>query len=100
MTVRVIGRMTADPALMDKLFSERKSDFEAIAAEARTLGALHHEFLRGDGEVLLVDEWGSAEQFQKFFAEQKVIPSLMADAGVTTRPEINIYEVMDSPDKF
>jgi heme-degrading monooxygenase HmoA len=100
MTVRVIGRMSVDPEILEKLFAERKSDFEAVASEAKALGALHHEFLRGDGEVWLTDVWETAEQFEKFFASQPIIGSLLADAGVSAPPEINICEVMDSPDRF
>ena len=100
MTVRVIGRVSMDPDVMAKLFTERRDDFLAVHDAAVKSGAKHHEFLKGDGEVWIVDEWETGEQFQQFFASQPKIAALLADGGVTSPPEINIYEVMDSPDKF
>jgi heme-degrading monooxygenase HmoA len=100
MSVRVLGRVKVDPDVMEKLFRERKGDFIAVHDEALKRGALHHEFVKGDGEVWIVDEWESGEQFQQFFSSQPKIGELMADAGVTEPPDIKIYEIMDSPDKF
>jgi heme-degrading monooxygenase HmoA len=100
MSVRVIGRIKLDPETMQKLFAERKEDFLEVQANSVKAGALHHEFLRGDGEVLVLDEWGTAEQFQQFFGGQPKIGEIMAAAGVTEPPSFEFYEVMDSPDKF
>ena len=100
MTVRVIGRMTVDPAAVDKLFSERKDDFIAVHDAAVEAGARHHEFLSDGDGVLILDEWDTAEHFQQFFANQPKIGELMASAGVTAPPQFSFYEIMDSPDKF
>lgn len=100
MSVRVLGRVKLDPDVMEKMFAERKDDFVAVRDEAVKRGAIHHEFLRGDGEVWIVDEWETGEQFQEFFTSQPTIAQLMSDAGVTEAPEFSIYEVMDSPDRL
>ena len=44
---------------------------------AQTVGAIHHRFGIGDGFVLVVDEWESAEQFEAFFSN----PDLQAFIG-------------------
>jgi len=28
---------------------------------------LHHRFVSGDGELMVIDEWETAKQFQSFF---------------------------------
>ena len=66
---------------------------------AKKAGAIHHQFVAGDGEVLVVDEWDSAESFEKFFSDPR-IAGLMQSAGVAGPPEISVFQVMDSPDRF
>ena len=99
MSVIVVARLHADPAKVEALFKSHKSDFEAIAADAKKAGALHHQFLAGEGVTVIVDEWTTAEAFQTFFADPR-IASLMQEAGVAEAPQILIYEQMDSPDRF
>jgi heme-degrading monooxygenase HmoA len=100
MAVRVMGRVAVDPGVMEKLFSERKDDFESVHEAAVKAGARHHEFLNAGDAVIILDEWDTAEHFQQFFTSQQKIADLMATAGVTAPPEISFYEIMDSPDKF
>jgi heme-degrading monooxygenase HmoA len=82
------------------LFTSHKDVFERVAEAAKDAGAIHHQFLLGDGEVVIVDEWDTAESFQAFFAGNPDIPGLMEAGGVQGPPEIAIYETTDSPDKF
>ena len=100
MSVIVIGRFKSDPANLEKVFAERAADFVAVSEEAKGVGALHHQFAAGDGEVIIIDEWDSAESFQKFFGSNTVIPQIMQAAGVQGAPEFSFYESMDSPDRF
>jgi heme-degrading monooxygenase HmoA len=100
MTVRVIGRLSADPGLMEKLFAERKDDFVSVQKDSIQRGAKHHEFLNAGNELMILDEWESAEAFQSFFADQPIIASIMGELGVAGPPTFEVYEVMDSPDKF
>jgi quinol monooxygenase YgiN len=100
MSVIVIGRFKADPADLKKLFAERAADFKAVAEEAKGVGALHHRFGAGDGEVIIVDEWNDAESFQKFFGANTTIPEIMKAANVQGPPDFSFYELLDSPDIF
>jgi hypothetical protein len=100
MSVIVIGRFKADPADLKKVFAERAADFVAVSDEAKKVGALHHRFVAGDGEVVIIDEWDKAESFQKFFGDNKTIPEIMKAAGVQGAPEFAFYDAMDSPDLF
>ncbi len=99
MSVIVIGKFKADPAVLEKVFTEKSADFIAVSNEGKSLGALHHRFLAGDGEVIVLDEWDSAEAFQKFFENNTKIPEILQAAGVSAAPEFSFYEAMDSPDR-
>lgn len=96
MTLKVQG----DP---DKLLANSKANpdlFPGISQRGREYGALHHRFLVSGNTVLVVDEWVDAESFQKFFAASPEIQQIMADAGVTTEPEITFWEKLDLGDEF
>ena len=100
MSVIVIGKFKADPANLKKVFAERAADFKAVSEEAKGVGALHHRFAAGDGEVIIIDEWDKAESFQAFFTGTPVIAELMQAAGVQGEPQIEILETLESPDRF
>jgi heme-degrading monooxygenase HmoA len=100
MSVTVIVRMKADPANLKKLFESNRNDFVETSAAGRKAGATHHHFAAGDGEVVIVDEWDTAESFQAFFNNTPVIAELMKAGGVQGEPEISIFETLDSPDRF
>ena len=100
MSVIVIGRMQADPASVEKLWTTRKADFEAVAKEAKAAGALHHRWGFGDGEVVIIDEWPDADSFQSFFGSNELIPQLMQEGGVQGPPEFTIVEAKSGPDEF
>ena len=100
MSVMVVGKFNADPERMQAVFRNQEQDFLAVRDDARSQGALHHHFASGDGQVVVVDEWESAEAFQRFFASQTKVPELMRAAGVQGEPQFDIYPVIDSPDQF
>jgi quinol monooxygenase YgiN len=82
------------------LRSARSADFlESTSATAREAGCLHHQFAVGDGFVLIVDEWTSAEAFTSFF-DNPQIAEAMAASGAQGEPEITIGEAVDSSDRF
>ena len=62
----------------------------------------HKEVYAGDGECLVVDEWGSPESFQGFYEPQgEAIGSLMAAAGVQGEPgPPQFYEKLSLGDEF
>jgi heme-degrading monooxygenase HmoA len=100
MSVCIIVKLKVDPANMAKLFAERANELKAVSEQGKAAGAIHHFFAAGDGEVIIVDEWDSADSFQKFFQSNTTIPEIMQSAGVQGAPEFSFYESMDSPDRF
>ena len=100
MSVMVVGKFKTDPARMSSVFRDRKDDVLAVSNDAKSQGALHHHFAMGDGQVMVIDEWQSAEAFQQFFTNHAKIPELMREAGVEEEPEFSIYQVGDVPGQF
>jgi quinol monooxygenase YgiN len=100
MSVIVIGRMTVDPANVEKLWAERGADFRAIVEDAKRAGAIHHRWGFGDDHIVIIDEWQDADSFQQFFGSQPMIAELMQAAGVQGPPEFEILRAEDAPDQF
>jgi hypothetical protein len=101
MSVKMILRISVDPAEMERAAQEGGDTFKGIAEHARANGATHHEFWAGDGEVLAVDEWDSPEAFQAFFeAKGQDIGQLMSSAGASQPDEPRFYRKMSLGDDF
>ncbi len=99
MSVCVIVKLKVEPANMAKLFAERAAELKTISEQGKAAGAIHRYFAAGDGEVIIVDEWDQASSFEKFF-DNPTIADLMAETGVAGPPEVTVFEMLDSPDRF
>jgi quinol monooxygenase YgiN len=101
MSVLITVKVKGDTDQFVRAIKERASDLEKTAAQSKAAGAIHHRFGVGDGFVLVVDEWDSAEHFQQFFTS----PELQAFIGelggdTSSPPDITITEAIESPDEF
>jgi hypothetical protein len=101
MSVLVTVRLSGDTNLFTKSVKERGDQFREVAERGRQAGALHHQFATGDGFILVIDEWDSAEAFQKFFGDPQLM-AFIGSAGVdpSVAPVITTAESIDSADKF
>ena len=100
MSVFVIVKVPVEPANLEKLWAERAADFQAVAADGKSHGALHHRWAFGEDHVVVIDEWPDAASFDKFFTNQQIIPELMAAAGAAGPPEVTVLEAKTGPDDF
>ena len=100
MTVVMIMRVKADPAKLEKYANGNADQIMRIADAAKDLGATRHMLAGGDGEVLVIDEWPSEADFQRFFASQPEIPAVMQEAGVQGEPQVSFYRKLETPDVF
>ena len=101
MSAIVTVKLSGDTNVFTNALKERADEFREIGGRARDAGALHHQFGVGDGYVLVVDEWESAEAFEKFFGDPELmqfIGSVGADSSAA--PQITVGESVDSSDKF
>jgi heme-degrading monooxygenase HmoA len=94
--------LDVDPERMLEALTSNRERLMAISERAKQAGALHHAFYANvDGtEALVVDEWESAEAFQRFFAAGDDIREMMAEAGVRGEPVPKFWRELDTPDKF
>jgi heme-degrading monooxygenase HmoA len=101
MSVFMMLQVEGDPARIGEVMQDR-ARWEAINARAKENGAIHHRFLASDdgGTIAVLDEWESAEGFQRFFGSSPEIPQMMAEAGVTSEPRVRIWHPVDTPDAF
>ena len=100
MSVLVIVKLKADKAAFEKLVADRGEEMKGISARGKAAGAIHHRFGMGaDGTVVILDEWSSAEAFQKFFSDPE-IAAIMQDSGAQGPPDVLIVEAMETPDQF
>ena len=100
MSVLVTVTIPCDTDAFLAVAAERAEEMTAISNEGRNQGAIHHRFALGDGVVVVVDEWDSAESFQGFFADNAAIGELMQAAGASGPPEVAIYEAIETADAF
>ena len=73
------------------------ADFlEEISKSTMDAGLLHHRFVSGDGELMVIDEWETADQFQSFFDGNAKVAQVMSSIGMTGAPEISVFESIDA----
>jgi hypothetical protein len=100
MSVLVVAKFTGDTAKFEQALADRASEFEEISDRAKSAGGIHHRFGVGDGFIVVVDEWESADHFGQFFSDpnlQAFIGSVGADPGP---PELIFAAAVSSPDQF
>ena len=100
MSVLIVGKFQGDTAAFRQALTERAGEFEKIAEGARAAGCAHHRFGVGDGFVVIVDEWESVEQFQKFMANPDLQAFIGSVGGAPEPPEVIVAEAISSPDEF
>lgn len=100
MSAIITLRIQADTAKFQDFVSQNPDTLRAIGEEARSKGCQAHQFGVGDGFVLVVDEWESAEQFQSFFEGNPQIGEVMRGAGAQGEPQVTVAEAVDSADRF
>jgi heme-degrading monooxygenase HmoA len=70
---------------------------EEISESTKSRGIRSHRFFAGDGELLVVDEWETAEQFQEFFDGNAQVAQAVESLGVTGPPVVSIFRPIDAP---
>jgi heme-degrading monooxygenase HmoA len=100
MSVVVTGTFPGDTDAFRRFVVSGADVMRKISEDAKSKGAIHHRFAVGDGFVLLVDEWESAEAFQSFFQSNPDIPTVMQEAGARGEPQFTIAEAVETADQF
>jgi hypothetical protein len=87
----------ADVAKAIEGLQENADFLEEISADTKKGGLILHRFVSGDGELVVIDEWETAAQFQSFFEGNPKVAEVMASIGMTGAPEISVFESIDAP---
>jgi heme-degrading monooxygenase HmoA len=100
-SVYVSLRIKADRSKFEELANGEWNDrLLQIAQRGKSMGAIHHRFATTDGEIVVIDEWESREQFERFFNESTDIAEFMQAVGVQSQPEISFLEPLSVGDEF
>jgi hypothetical protein len=99
-SVLIVAKFQGDTAKFRQALAGRGDEFAKIGESARLEGAIHHRFGIGDGFVVVVDEWESAEHFQKFFANPDLQAFIGSVGAAPEPPELIIAEAVGSPDQY
>jgi hypothetical protein len=99
MSVLVTMRVEGDTDQFRRFVAAEGDRLRELGQSARDAGAIHHRFGVGDGFVVVVDEWDSAESFQRFISSD-VIVAVIGEMGGQGEPVVDITEAIDSPDQF
>lgn len=101
MSVYVSVRIKVDRDKFEQVVADQNGKFGEVAQRGKAAGAIHHRFtLADDGDVVVVDEWESREQFERFFQSDTDIPQLMAAAGIAGEPQVSFFEPIQVGDEF
>ena len=99
MGVLIVMTVPGDTAQFESFMNANKERVEELTDRAKAAGCTAHKFAVGDGQVVVVDEWGSAEQFQAFITSPE-IQEVMGQMGATGEPQITFAAAKGFPGEF
>ena len=100
MSVLMTFRVAGDGRRLEEFAAQNEQKMRDIAERAKQRGLISHRFYGSDDEIMVVDEWPSAEAFQSFFSEaEPEIGPMMAEVGTTGEPTINFWRKLDTKDE-
>jgi len=100
MSVIIVTKVPGDTAKFRQSLTDRAGEYVKFAESARAAGAIRHRFGIGDGFVLVVDEWGTPEQFEQFFSDPELQKFIGSVGGAQVPPEVTVCEAVASADQF
>jgi hypothetical protein len=97
MSVTVIAHFpVADVAKAIEGLQANAALLEEITEDTKSAGILHHRFVAGVAELVVIDEWETAEQLQGFFEGNPKVERVTAAIGVTGPPTVTVYTSFDA----
>ncbi|MFI5035749.1 MAG: hypothetical protein ACHQFZ_06050 [Acidimicrobiales bacterium] len=99
MGVMVVMTVPGDTAQFEAFISANGARITEVSESAKASGCTGHRFAVGDGQIVVVDYWDSAEQFQKFIS-QPDLQALMGEMGAQGEPVVTIADPKGFPGEF
>ena len=100
MSVLITAKFQGDTAKFRQALAGPGRRADEVRGPFPLASAIHHRFGVGDGFVLVVDEWATAEQFQQFMANPDLQAFIGQMGAVPAPPEVTITDAVASPDQF
>jgi len=98
-SVLVVLKVPGDTATFESFVASNKERVLEISERAKAGGCLHHRFAVGDGQIIVVDEWETPEQFQTFFSAPDV-QAVVGEMGARGEPEVTLANPKGFPGEF
>ena len=99
MSVLVVMTVPGNTEQFESFVAANKKQVEDLTEKAKAAGCTAHKFAVGDGQVIVVDEWGTAEQFQAFIGSPE-IQEVMGQMGATGAPQVTVGAAKGFPGEF
>jgi hypothetical protein len=99
MSVLVVQRIPADTAQFEAYMAANTQLVEQLSGQAKAGGCRAHRFAVGQGEVIVVDEWDTPEQFETFISSPE-IQQVIGQMGAQGEPEVTFAESKGLPGEF
>jgi heme-degrading monooxygenase HmoA len=99
MSVLIVQRVPGDTTQFEESMAANRARVEKLTAHAKAGGCLGHRFAVGAGEVVVVDEWESAAQFEAFISSPE-IQQVMGEMGAQGEPQVTVAELKGFPGEF
>jgi hypothetical protein len=95
----VVMTAPADTEKFEAYMAANSARISEISESAKAAGSTGHRFAVGDGQIVVVDFWDSAEQFQTFISNEAV-QSVMGEMGVLGEPVVTIANAKGFPGEY
>jgi quinol monooxygenase YgiN len=89
----------ADTARFEAFMAANGERVVELSEKAKASGCLRHRFAVGDGQVVVVDEWESPEQFEAFISSP-AIQAVMGEMGAQGAPQVTVANAKGFPGEF
>ena len=99
MSVLVVMTVPGNTAQFESFIAANKERIEELTEKAKAAGCAAHKFAVGDGQVIVVDEWDSAEHFQAFIGSPE-LQEVMGQMGATGEPQVTVGAAKGFPGEF
>lgn len=99
MSVLVVITVPGNTTTFESFVAQNSDRVVDLTAKAKAAGCLAHRFAVGDNQILVVDQWGSREQFEGFFSSPD-IQSVMGEMGAEGPPQVTYADAKGFPGEF
>jgi len=97
--VLIVIAVPGDTAKFEAFVAANGARLMEISESAKTAGCTSHRFAIGDGQIVVVDHWDSADHFQTFFSDP-ALQALMGEMGAQGEPAVTIANAKGFPGEF